>query len=530
MTSLKNLLMENDGFAADGTDFYHMTTGQAMRHARGINHGSMVLRGSKNSTYTVIGGLKHILPAIAAFRFDREFVQWAKSLRLPNGQPTLSAEYLDSKLGQPLDVRMGFMPDGSVAFPGPIGWVTGRPDVVKMLDTPISDMLRRGSMVATKAARLKHIAALGNFKVADNSMRRSADPLGLITADICGMVGLPTSNMRAARARGANPVGTMDHWYVMAMMSEWFSQHPTADPKLHENIRAAQQYAFHCFVQANPEYGALLLDTISLEWGLEDAIIVLKEFNPQNYSVRLDSGDLAAGTRWVRQQLDAAGLPHITIALSGGLRAANLASLVAEEVPFNAAGVGEYFKDGGERARDANKDLFEAPVNVEIVTKLSYSDDGQGQSFRHIKLSETPAKASRGGLIDRVRLLKKDHGDYQLLADVEVDNLRHPQEGRALQRPLTSLRLDTLKPRTFAEDTICIRPIVELLNGPVLKKVLLDDGTARSRFEAQFAWLSDDLKKVNGSHAGCPVGVEREHYLNWQRMVTNLQPVQRITA
>ena len=181
----KMFLDENGIFSASNSDLYHVSTGQAlMDMVDHTNTGNMYLRGGMTSPYTVMAGAQFILPALADFRFDREFIQWAKSLKRPDGKAKYDPDYLDALNGLPFNCQVDMMPDGTITFPGPIGRVTGDPVQAKWVDTIISDFLRRCSSVATKAARLTW-AVDGKVILADNSMRRSNDTGGFMTADIC---------------------------------------------------------------------------------------------------------------------------------------------------------------------------------------------------------------------------------------------------------------------------------------------------------------------------------------------------------
>lgn len=530
---IKDMLLGTNGFlSAANSDLYHVTTGQAlMSMAGGLNTGNMFLRGGKTTPYTVIAGLRYILPALADFRFDKEFIDWAQGLKRPDGQPKFDKDYLNSLRGQPFACQIEMMPDGSVAFPGPIGRVTGDPIQAKWVDTIISDFLRRGSSVATKAARLNW-AVDGKVILADNAMRRSNDTAGFMTADIAYMCGLAgSSNMRAAQEGGYPAVGTMDHWYVMLKMAEYFSLHPSVDETDPAQQSMAQQHAFRCFMKEHPDYGALLIDTINVAAGLEDALVVLKEFRPTNYALRIDSGDLASEAKWCAKRLQEAGLntdstTTVSISLSGGLRAVNMASLVREQnVPFTSSGIGGYFQFGGELARKES-DMAEPRVNVEIVTKSGYLIMPDGQALRMIKASENQSKASRPGILERVRLYDEDG---MIMADVEVDKTRDTYvcDGE-LTKSITSLRLDSWRPHSFAAGTKAVTPITPMLDGPrIVDESLFDLHACRARFEKEFATLPEVFKPVNGSHASCPVGVERTHYLKWWEMVTGGQIIAR---
>ncbi|MEC9290837.1 MAG: hypothetical protein VX730_00375 [Pseudomonadota bacterium] len=528
---IKNMLIGEDGhMSAANSDLYHVTTGQSLMSMRDyVNTGNMYLRGGMTTPYTIMAGARWILPALSEFRFDREFIDWAKSLNRPDGKPKYDPDYLDTLAGMPFNCQVDMMPDGTVTFPGPIGRVTGDPVQAKWVDTIISDFLRRCSSVATKAARLTW-AVDGKVILADNSMRRSNDTGGFMTADIaymCGMLG--TSNMNAAMRGGYTAVGTMDHWFVKTKMAEYFILNPQANPEDPRQNSMAQQHAFRKFMKEHPDYGALLIDTISVEQGLLDAIVVLKEFNPTNYQLRIDSGDLARGAIWCMKQLQKAGIntdttTAVTISLSGGLRAVNLASMVRDHsVPFTTAGIGGYFQFGGELGGD----MQETKVNTTIVTKSGYLKAPNGAELRQVKLSENPAKASLPGILDRVRLYREDG---KILADVAVDMTRgNYVENGVLKDDLFSQRLDSERGKLFEAGIQASQPIQRMLNGPeIVDESLFDLSACRARFEEEFAKLPESYKPVNGSHTSSPVGIEREMFLEWKKMITGNQIVSRI--
>jgi len=57
-------------------------------------------------------------------------------------------------------------------------------------------------------------------------------------------------------------------------------------------------------------------------------------------AVRIDSGDLIALSRAVRERLDAAGLDSVRILVSGGLDEQRIAALIAQGAPVDGFGVG----------------------------------------------------------------------------------------------------------------------------------------------------------------------------------------------
>ncbi len=517
-------------FSASHSDLYHVTTGQAMMGMLGHkNVGNMYLRGGKNTSYTIMAGAQFILPALANFRFDREFIDWLKSLKLPDGNAKYDPDYLDKLHGLPFGCQVDMIPDGTVIFPGTIGRVTGDPVQAKWIDTIISDFLRRASSVATKAARLNW-ASNGEVLFADNSMRRSNDTGGFMTADIaymCGLVG--SSNMTAAMQGDYTCVGTMDHWYVMNKMGEYFLKNLNANPADPRQNSLAQQYAFREFMKQHPDHGALLIDTIHVGQGLQDAIVVLKEFNPKNYQLRIDSGDLGSLAFWCAEELVKAGIntptkENVGISLSGGLRSVNLNSLVkAQKTPFKSSGIGGYFQFGGENGGE----MRETKVNTTIVTKAGYLEDEDGNAVRQVKLSENAGKASLPGIHDRIRL---HNADGSIMADIMVDKTRGSYvEHGELTRDIMSQRLDTERGTMFNAGTTASQPIAPMLNGPeIVDESLFDLKAARERFDREFAALPERYKPVDGSHSACPVGIEREQFLEWRQMVTGNQVISRV--
>ena len=80
----------------------------------------------------------------------------------------------------------------------------------------------------------------------------------------------------------------------------------------------------------------LLLDTYDVRKALEKIIAMGRK--PRG--VRLDSGDVAADSRWVRQRLDEAGWGDVEIFISGDLDEDRIASLLASGARVDTFGVG----------------------------------------------------------------------------------------------------------------------------------------------------------------------------------------------
>src|ERR1700691_1387625 len=94
--------------------------------------------------------------------------------------------------------------------------------------------------------------------------------------------------------------------------------------------------AFSQFLDAFPEHAVLLLDT----YDVPPAVKRIITMNRKPVGVRLDSGDLAKDSQWVRRELDRAGWKDVRIFASGDLDETRIAALIAKHAAIDAFGVG----------------------------------------------------------------------------------------------------------------------------------------------------------------------------------------------
>ncbi len=97
-----------------------------------------------------------------------------------------------------------------------------------------------------------------------------------------------------------------------------------------------EQEAFSQFLDLFPHHSVLLLDTYEVHSALEKVIAMGRK--PRG--VRLDSGDLAADSIWVRQRLDAAGWGEVEIFVSGDLNEDRISNLLEAGARVDTFGVG----------------------------------------------------------------------------------------------------------------------------------------------------------------------------------------------
>ncbi|MGA7918663.1 MAG: nicotinate phosphoribosyltransferase [Candidatus Acidiferrales bacterium] len=209
------------------------------------------------------------------------------------------------------------MPEGSLVFPGePMIRVIAPIIEGQIMETYLLSTVSYQTMIASKAARV--VTAAQGRQVVDFGARRAhgsqASLLGARAAAVGGCQG--TSNVLAGQQFGMDTYGTQAHSWVMA----------------HED----ETEAFSHFLDAFPEHAVLLLDT----YDVHNAVKKIIAMNRKPAGVRLDSGDLAKDSQWVRRELDRAGWQDVKIFASGDLDETRIASLLAKHAAIDAFGVG----------------------------------------------------------------------------------------------------------------------------------------------------------------------------------------------
>ncbi len=209
------------------------------------------------------------------------------------------------------------MPEGTLLFAGePMLRVTAPIIEGQILETYLLATMSYQTMVASKAARV--VTAARGRQIVDFGARRAhgseASLLAARAAAIGGCEG--TSNVLAGQQFGMNTYGTQAHSWIMA----------------HEG----EAEAFRNFLDAFPEDAVLLLDTYDVHKALAEIISIGRK----PAGVRLDSGDLARDSRWVRRELDRAGWNDVKVFASGDLDELKIAALLARGAAIDAFGVG----------------------------------------------------------------------------------------------------------------------------------------------------------------------------------------------
>ena len=209
------------------------------------------------------------------------------------------------------------MPEGTLAFPGePVMRVTAPIIEAQIMETYLLATLSYQTMIASKAARIVTVAE--GREVVDFSARRAhGGPASLLSARAAAIGGCGgTSNTLAGQLFAMGTYGTQAHSWIMA----------------HET----EAEAFSNFLDAFPEGSVLLVDT----YNVRRAINTIIAGGRKPWSIRLDSGDLTADSRWARRTLDRAGWKDVKIFASGDLDEYRIDEMLRNGAAIDAFGVG----------------------------------------------------------------------------------------------------------------------------------------------------------------------------------------------
>lgn len=299
------------------TDLYQLTMVTAY-HALGMERTAVfeffVRRLPAQRGFLVAAGLEQALDHLEVLHFSAPELSWLES----TGRFTAEALRRLAQLLFTGDVDA--MPEGSVFFAGePILRVVAPLPEAQIVESRLINLLNLQSLIASKAARCR--LAAGTRLLADFGLRRAQGAeAGLLAARACYLAGFDsTATVEAGRLFGIPLSGTMAHSFIQA----------------HDDEIAA----FRDFARIHPRGVTLLIDTYDTVRAASEVVALRREGVPVS-AVRLDSGDLAALSREVRQILDAGGCGEVQIVASGNLDELEIERLLAAGAPIDAFGVG----------------------------------------------------------------------------------------------------------------------------------------------------------------------------------------------
>jgi nicotinate phosphoribosyltransferase len=262
----------------------------------------------------VAAGLEQAVSYLEQLRFSTDEIEW---LRHHPAFARVPAAFFDYLRAFRFSGDVWAMPEGTPFFPmEPLLRVSAPIAEAQLVETALLAIVNFQSTVASKGLRIVRAAA-GRPVMEFGARRAHGLDAALLAARAAYLAGCDaTSFVEAGKAFGIPLTGTMAHSWILAAPTE---------------IDAFTSYA-----ELFGQHAALLLDTFEVEAATR--AIVESPLRPQG--VRIDSGDLAAASRAVRQQLDRAGLTTTQIIVSGDLDEWKIASLVAAGAPVDTFAVG----------------------------------------------------------------------------------------------------------------------------------------------------------------------------------------------
>ncbi|MCS6898074.1 MAG: nicotinate phosphoribosyltransferase [Nitrospira sp.] len=303
------------------TDLYELTMAQAYLE-QGMTEPAVfeffVRKLSPHRNFLIAAGLEQVLDFLAGLHVTQEEVAWLEETKLFKPELLRFLETLQ------FTGDVAAMPEGTPFFPHePILRVVAPLPVAQLVESRVMNLLHFQTLIASKAVR-SVLAAQGKPLIDFGLRRAHGAEAGLLAARASYLVGFSGSaTVLAGMAYGIPVYGTMAHSFVQAHRDE--------------------REAFEHFAQTQPDNVIFLIDTYDTEAAARTVVSLAPKLKARGITVkgvRLDSGDLAAHARSVRQILDEGGLLDAHILASGNLDEYRLRSLVECGAPIDTFAIG----------------------------------------------------------------------------------------------------------------------------------------------------------------------------------------------
>ena len=310
-------------------DYYELTMGKADFDSgnSAICTENYFVRSIPQGEYLIVAGLEQVIHYILNLRFTNADLKWLKESK---ATPEMSNDFLDYLRHFKFDGDVYAVPEGTPVFANePLINVTGRSIDIQIFETYLLNVMNFQTLIATKTARIVH-AARGRACFDFGARRAHGRDAGILAARasfIGGAAG--TSLVIAGQYFNIPYVGTIAHKFIMD--------------------RPSELAAFRDYAKSFPHNTLLLIDTYDTIQGAKNACIVAKEMQAsgaQLRGVRLDSGDLLALSKAVREIFDEAGLTEAQIFASNDLDEFQIDRLLTAGAPIDGFGVGTRLATG----------------------------------------------------------------------------------------------------------------------------------------------------------------------------------------
>jgi nicotinate phosphoribosyltransferase len=363
--------------------------------------------------YLVAAGLEQALGYLEGLSFTRDEIAYLRALPAFRHVP---AAFFDECLpGFRFAGDVWAVEEGTPICPHePILRVTAPLQQAQLVETALLAIVTFQTSIASKAARVVEAAA-GRPVIEFGGRRAHGLEAGTLAARAAYLAGCGgTSNVDAGFRFGIPVSGTMAHSWLMAFDDE--------------------MEAFRRYAALYGERTVFLIDTYDVMRAARR--IAASDLTPA--AVRLDSGDVSADSRAIRQMLDRAGKQATGIFVSGDLDEYKIAALVADAVPISGWGVGT--------ALSTSKD---APALGGVYKLVEIEQDGRAVA----RVKHSVGKASYAGCKQVWRRADGGRAQGDLLGAVEEEQAGVPllqavmKGGRRVRpaRPIAELRAECLR-------------------------------------------------------------------------------------
>jgi nicotinate phosphoribosyltransferase len=343
--------------------------------------------------YLLIAGVEGALEFVQAFRYAPEELRFLAHIR------DYDSAFLDELAGLRFSGEILALPEGSIAFPNePILRVTAPFREAILMESGLLQAINLSTLIATKASRIVYAAERGRpRRVAEFAFRRAQEPLTVARSSYIGGCA-STSLLNAAYEFRLPATGTVPHALIELFPTE--------------------EEAFEAIAAAYNRY-TLLLDTYDPRQAIHTAIgVALRSQETLGHTlaaVRLDSGDIAADSIYVREQLDRAGLNTVRILASGDLDEWKITELLQTGAAIDSFGVGTALGGGiGSAERGIDGGALGA-----VYKEVWYVDE---EGNEHPKVKIAGAKSTWPGKKEIYRHPQWEEDIIQLAHEPRPDN------------------------------------------------------------------------------------------------------------
>ncbi len=311
--------------------------------------------------YLLIAGLEAALEFAQSFRYTPEELKFLAQIR------DYDSAFLDELANLRFTGEILALPEGTIAFPN-------------------------------EPSRIVFAAEQGRTRrVAEFAFRRAQEPLTVARSSYIGGCA-STSLLNAAFEFRLPATGTVPHALI--------------------ELFATEEEAFEAIAAAYNRY-TLLLDTYDPRRAINTAIeVALRSQETLGHTlaaVRLDSGDIVADSKYIREQLDKADLSSVRILASGDLDEWKIAELLEAGAAIDAFGVGTALGSGaGSEERGIPGGALGA------VYKAVWYVDEEGTEYPKVKIAG--AKSTWPGKKEIYRHPQWEEDVIQLAHEPRPDN------------------------------------------------------------------------------------------------------------